>query len=165
MFESICLTCLWFAFASHCPNLIIVGGQCRVLQSREVQLTQKHKSRTGHPPARWWPSTKRRSVNILSGWRDRWGRASRAYKITVFGWFKTFWGLWCHGCHWKRQFRYALAYSSDLFLGWQEECNLEWDWNKKVRITGTNLSVLHFLSLHGETGSCSHYIHVTVESV
>lgn len=79
--------------------------------------------------------------------------------------YKTFWGLWCHGCHWKRQFRHALAYFSDLFLGLQAECNFEWDWSKKVMITGTNLSVLHFLRLHGETGSCSHYSYVIVESV
>lgn len=40
-FESIRLTRLWFPLALHCPDLIIVGGQRCVLQSREVQLTQK----------------------------------------------------------------------------------------------------------------------------
>lgn len=41
LFESIRLTRLRFPLALHCPNLIIVGGQHRVLRSREVPLTQK----------------------------------------------------------------------------------------------------------------------------
>lgn len=58
-FESFCLTCLCFPLASHCPDLIIVGGQRRVLRSGEVQLAQKHKGillPDGDPPQREGPS-------------------------------------------------------------------------------------------------------------